>query len=286
MPFVFGYGRHSTNKQAITEDVQRDAVYRYFQNELEPRGDLQWGGWIYDDAESAVKPLTERRGGRELFVIAQPGDHVVWYKMDRAFRSVIDGSKTLQLMAGKGINVHSLDLRVDTSTPLGKFFRTVLLAVAELELDQLKSRTAEALAELKAQGRPYNSVVPIGYKRIAKTLGRKGTGRIDPCPTERAIVRDIHEWSLSMSHERVFWKLQTMAERGELKGHRKWQKKTVSWALLALAYDFPKVFTYAELKEYARANPTLRDVTVQLPRPLFLRLYGGQGRAQGPASPK
>jgi DNA invertase Pin-like site-specific DNA recombinase len=285
MPFVFGYGRHSTNKQAITEDVQREAVYRYFQNELEPRGDMFWGGWLYDGAESAVQPLTERPKGRELFVIAQPGDHIVWYKMDRAFRSVIDGSKTLQLFKGKGIHVHSLDLRVDTSTPLGKFFRTVLLAVAELELDQLKSRTAEALAELKAQGRPYNSLVPIGYKRIAKTLGRKGTGRIDPCPVERQIVRDIHEWCKTMSHERVYWKLLTMAERGELKGHRKWHKKTVSWALLALAYDFPKVFNFADLKEYARANPTLRDVTVQLPRPLSLRLFGGQAHAQTPTGP-
>lgn len=285
MPFVFGYGRHSTNQQSVTEDVQKGKVWQYFQNELAPKG-LVWGGWLYDGEESASKPLTERPEGLRLWAMVQPGDHVCWYKMDRAFRSSIDGARTLEMFKARRITVHSLDLRVDTSTPLGKFFQMMMLAVAELELDTLRLRTSEALQALKAQGRPYNGVCPMGYKHIAKTKGKKGTGRIEPCPVERKLCEEIHEQCKTNGHERVWWWILNRIESGEIRTKRKWQKKTISWALLALAYDFPLIFRFAELKEYARANPQLRNAAVRLPAPLSLKLYGDQSRSLGQAAPK
>jgi DNA invertase Pin-like site-specific DNA recombinase len=284
MPVVYGYGRHSTDKQCITESVQAAAVLNYVANELQQDG-LVWGGWLYDTAESASMPLTERPKGRELWALVQPKDHVVWYKIDRAFRSVIDGSKTLQMFNQKGVFVHSLDLRMNTSTPLGKFFQVVMLAVAELELDQLRARTSEALLTLKSQGRPYSHTVPMGYRRIPKVHGKKGTGRIDPCPNERNLIRQIHQQTLMMSHERTWWWVQNQIRDGNVTSQRKWQKKSIAWALLALAMDFPKLFTFDDLKAYAKANPALRDATVQLPPKLASRLFGDQLPARGPTGP-
>lgn len=286
MSFVFGYGRHSSHQQGITEEVQKSAVARYYEYELQPKG-VKWGGWLYDAAESASKPLTERPEGLKLWAMIQPGDHVVWYKMDRAFRSTIDGSKTLELLKARSVTVHSLDLRIDTSTPLGQFFQTMMIAMAELELGQLKARTKDALAALKAAGRPYNRLCPMGYVQIYNLKGRKGTGRIEVCPVERRAIRELHERIKNgWTHAQAAGYMRRAIERGDIRSKRKWQKKTVSWALLALAYDFPMIFKYSELQEYAMANPTLRDVTVRLPATLVWKLYGDLPRFLGQAGPR
>lgn len=45
-----------------------------------------------------------------------------------------------------------LDLNRDTSTPTGRFTSTVLAGVAELEREQTRQRTRDALKALKSQG--------------------------------------------------------------------------------------------------------------------------------------
>lgn len=88
-----------------------------------------------------------------------------------------------------------LDMNLDTSTPTGRFTLTVLAGVAELEREQLRQRTRDALAAKKAQGarmgRPASEATRIAgqralalretdglsWQKIADTLDSEGYDR-------------------------------------------------------------------------------------------------------------
>ena len=79
---AYGYGRASTGKQELTEEIQRRAVEEYYRTHLKPQG-VEWGGWHYDAATSGDKAFTEREHGLSLWVMAQRGDYIVASKSDR-----------------------------------------------------------------------------------------------------------------------------------------------------------------------------------------------------------
>lgn len=234
MGIVYGYGRHSTAKQSITEDAQRDAVESYIQTRLSGH---TYGGWFYDAAVSGKKSLFERPEGMRLWALVQPGDHIVWAKLDRAFRRVIDGSTAMQMLAAKGVFVHSLDLGIDTSTPVGNFIYTVMVAFAELERDFACQRTRDGLAAKRRAGRPYCPAVPIGWRK-------RGSGADSswlPCETEREHVRQIvklREDGLSLIEiAKVFRRV------GPRPNGKFWNKNSISRAVTAYEQGFPKSFS-------------------------------------------
>lgn len=184
MASVYGYGRHSTDKQGLTEEAQRSKVEPYIRQHLREH---TYGGWLYDSAISGARPLFERPAGKEVNAMLRPGDHVVWARLDRAFRSVVDGASTLAELGSRGVFVHSLDLGLDTSTAVGRCVCTVMLAFAELEREYARSRTREALRTKRAAGLPYGRHTPIGWRR----LGSGPNGRFVPDEIEREQARRI-----------------------------------------------------------------------------------------------
>lgn len=230
MPMVYAYGRHSTDKQGLTEDAQRHKVEGYIAAQL---SDHHYGGWLYDSAVSGSKPLFERPSGRNLWALAQPGDHLVWAKLDRAFRSVVDGAATLAMLAQKGVFVHSLDLGLDTSTAIGRCVCTVMLAFAELEREYARERTREALREKRSAGLPYGRHTPIGWRRV----GKRGLGRFVPDLEERLQVARIRELrQAGLSFERIVLDLRGVVRpRG-----RAWNCETARLAVMADEAGFPK----------------------------------------------
>lgn len=167
MAKAYGYCRASTGRQDLTFDVQRATIERYYKAKLEPEG-IEWGGFFEDRAVSGGTPLTDRPEGRKLWVSAQPGDHVVWTKIDRAFRSVKDGANVLTMLKDRGIRLHSLDIQLDTSTPMGEFVIHLLILLAQLERSWISSRTREAWSALKDRGYQHtaHTSIPAGWKRI------------------------------------------------------------------------------------------------------------------------
>lgn len=237
MATFWAYGRHSTDKQSLTEESQREQLENYWRLHLKPRG-VEWGGWLYDAAKSASIPLTERPKGRELWVLAQPGDHVGWAKLDRAFRSVNDGSQTMSLLKSKGVVVHSIDLSLDTSTPMGAFIFHVLLAFAELERCHASTRTAEAMAIRKSNGLAYCGFTPIGWKILNNAYG----ATVVPDAEERAFVAALYEaWQRGETIEKIVLRLaregRTRCGKGKRRG---WSHRTVKRAFVALHDGFPR----------------------------------------------
>lgn len=108
---------------------------------------------ILDDGVSGSVPLDQRPSG--VVGRLKRGDTLVAVRLDRLFRSAPDALKWLDLFNGRGVAVVLLDLKLDFASPIGRLVYTVMAACAELERNMTRQRTKDALAELKAQGKPY-----------------------------------------------------------------------------------------------------------------------------------
>lgn len=235
VPVCYGYGRHSTNKQELTREVQEHRTYQHWEKNLKDKG-IAWGGFLYDPATSAKTPFSEREAGRQVFLAALPGDHVVVTKMDRAFRSLRDGINSMEQWHERGVTFHTLDLQVDTSTPLGRFFRQILLAVAELEREFARQRTQDVVEACKRNGRPYSKACPAGWK----VVGNRGDRRFKVDTDERKVIDEMamrHRMGESME-SLAYWSVtqkEMPAKRGFPSRHQ------VKWAINARAAGYPKM---------------------------------------------
>ena len=94
---------------------------------------------LYIETLSAVSP------SRPVFegVIAglQPGDTLVVWDLDRAFRSVVDAVTQADRLRTKGVEFEIANLQIDTGTPAGMLIYTVMSAFAEFERRTIIQRT-------------------------------------------------------------------------------------------------------------------------------------------------
>lgn len=249
-PICYAYGRHSTAKQEVTREVQEFRCREYYDRNLAPKGVL-WGGFFYDAATSARIPFTEREKGRTIHVVAQPGDHIVVAKLDRPFRSLRDGVVSMEQWSDRGVYFHSLDLQVDTSTPIGKFFRTVLLAVAELEREFARERTRETVLLRQRQGVPHSRGCPVGWRIVGQAPFRK----YKPDEQERDLVKEmVLKRRNGESHDEIaLWCLtqdafpckRTFPTRGQVRA-----------AINAHRMGYPKITDYKRINRMAREQRT------------------------------
>jgi DNA invertase Pin-like site-specific DNA recombinase len=235
MSLVYGYGRHSTEKQSLSEDAQRQRVDGYWAAHLP---DASFGGWFYDSAVSGKSELFEREQGRMLLALAQPGDHIVVAKLDRAFRNTIDGLRSMELLYHKGVFFHCIDAKLDTGSAQGRAIATVMLAFAQLDREQTSERTRDALAVKRKAGLPYNSGVPIGWKKV----GSRQKSRWVPDEVERDQCYMITGFrAAGYSLERI---VSEMRRQVRPNGHR-WNRNSVGYALRAAEKRFPKALPRA-----------------------------------------
>tara|TARA_R110002073_G_scaffold107172_5_gene241685 strand:- start:11306 stop:11869 length:564 start_codon:yes stop_codon:yes gene_type:complete len=132
-----GYARVSTVDQNL--DLQISA--------LEKAG----CGVIYrDEGVSAIAP--ERPALKAALNRLRPGDTLVIWKMDRAFRSLIHALTMLEELDRQGVEFQSLTEEIDTRTALGRFVYQVRNAFAELERALISERTKAGMAAAAARG--------------------------------------------------------------------------------------------------------------------------------------
>jgi DNA invertase Pin-like site-specific DNA recombinase len=247
MKKAYGYCRASTGKQDLTFEVQRRAIEKHYEAKLQDQG-FAWGGFYEDKATSGGTPFTERERGRELWVVAQPGDAIIWSKMDRAFRSVRDGANTLHLLKQKGISVHSLDIGLDTSSALGDFVCKLLMLLGELERSWVSTRTKEAMAAKRALGQPISSSVPAGYR----AYGTKKTRHLVADSLERALMDSIYsQWVTGKSIEDISNDLFFKNTRRH--GGKQYDRDWLLYALHARALGYPKAYDRMTHRRYIKS---------------------------------
>lgn len=137
---LIGYARVSTADQ--TTALQRDAL------------DAAGCGKVFlDEGVSGSVPPTERPAFRQLLDHAREGDEIVAWRLDRVGRNA---RAVLALvedeLAPRGITLRTLNDGISTAGTTGRLVLTILLAVAEMEKEVLRERTAAGVQAARERG--------------------------------------------------------------------------------------------------------------------------------------
>lgn len=89
-------------------------------------------------------------------------DSIIVWKLDRLGRSTQHLLQILEELKNKNVRLICTDMNIDTFSPQGKFFFTVVGAFAELEREIIKERIYAGLARARKQGKPLGR--PKGKK--------------------------------------------------------------------------------------------------------------------------
>ena len=147
---LWGYGRVSTADQTTANQL----------HELKSAGhDIKPSRWMVDEGVSGSVPAMQRPAFLRLvnrIKEAADEDHrevLIVSKLDRLGRDAIDVMSTLDSLKelGVSVKVHALGAHHLTSSS-GRFFVQMLAAVAELERNIIRERTAAAQARYVAEG--------------------------------------------------------------------------------------------------------------------------------------
>lgn len=146
------YTRVSTAEQALNGASIDDQVHRL--TALHPTGVT-----YREEGCSASKPLLERPQGRALVEAIQAGlvQTVVITKLDRLFRDVVQCLTTLDQWRSRNVRLVILDfggMAVDTETPMGRMFITMIAAFAEFERTTTAERTRTVMAYKRKTNAP------------------------------------------------------------------------------------------------------------------------------------
>lgn len=160
---AIGYIRVSTEEQAregISLEVQADKIKKYADLH-----NLKLIEIVRDEGKSG-KDLN-RDGIKRVIVLCQKREinHIVVYKMDRLSRRTLDLLTLVEkVFKPNKVEFHSITEKVDTSTAQGKFFLTIIGAMAQMERDLIAERTREVLQYKKSKLQAY-SPTPFGFDR-------------------------------------------------------------------------------------------------------------------------
>ncbi|WP_333815362.1 recombinase family protein [Tabrizicola sp.] len=173
---LIGYARVSSSAQSL--DLQ-EAALKDAGVEPEHLYSEKASGRKRENREALEEMLT--RGIRK-------GDTVVCTRLDRLARSTRDLLQIAETLESKGVSLRVLDQPIDTSTPGGKLFFTILGAFGEFEATIRAERQREGIDAALAKGSasPFKGrPATIDGDRVAKL---KAVGKT---PTQIAKVLGI-----------------------------------------------------------------------------------------------
>ncbi len=117
--------------------------------------------------EGVSGKTSKREGYMKLLEIIENGgcDGVIVYSLSRFSRNTMDTLSSIEKMNQKGITFHSLSESIDTSSPNGRFFLTILSSLSQLEREITSQRVTDVLKGLKTTNKPYSNDL-YGYDKI------------------------------------------------------------------------------------------------------------------------
>lgn len=156
----YGYARVSTRHQETS--LQLDA--------LKAAGVTT----IYQEKASSVgsRPQLE-----SLLSILQPGDVLVFYKLDRVARSLKDLLGIIEQVEQAGACIRSLTEPLDTTTPMGSFVLQILGAVAQLERSIIRQRSIAGQVAAHKRGVKFGRPVSLTPEQDAEARSMLQAGQ-------------------------------------------------------------------------------------------------------------
>jgi DNA invertase Pin-like site-specific DNA recombinase len=115
------------------------------------------GGQSKGDKKRGESSWKKRRGLGILLEAAQAGRfaHLIVYKLSRLARSAREGLEICDAFERAGVAIHSASEGIDYSTATGRMIRTMMLAVAEMELENIREFAMEAMLTRVRSGKPH-----------------------------------------------------------------------------------------------------------------------------------
>ena len=163
-PGVIGYVRVSTTEQS-EKGVSLDAQRRRLRGYCEAHGLTL----LRIEEDAGISAKTVRRPGLQRALAAMSKGEatgIVALKLDRLSRSTRDVLDLVARAEKEGWALHSIDERLDTGSPHGRFVVTILAALSQMEREQVSARTKIAMAELRRQGRKTGSKPRFGFAYV------------------------------------------------------------------------------------------------------------------------
>lgn len=132
-----GYARVSTQDQSL--DLQIDA--------------LKKAGCEKVFVEKMSGRIAERPEFKKCMDYLREGDTLVVYKLDRLGRTTRQLLELVDELRDRGIQFQAVTNGIDTTTPQGRFFFTIMAAFSEMEAELISERTKAGLDAARARGR-------------------------------------------------------------------------------------------------------------------------------------
>lgn len=172
------YSRVSTKSQANTGhsiDIQPEQIAAYCTLKNLP-APIQ-----YSDGGISGKEARNRKDFLRMLQEVESGDHVIITSISRFARNTIETLQIVKDFTKRNITLHSISENIDMSTPSGKFFFTLLAALAELESNQTGQRIKSVHQHRKSQKKTYAKLI-TGYKNVYDFTedGKRTNGRLEP----------------------------------------------------------------------------------------------------------
>jgi DNA invertase Pin-like site-specific DNA recombinase len=101
-----------------------------------------------------------------------PGDTLVVWDLDRAFRSAKDALNEADRLMGRGVYFEVVSLPINTATDEGWFFYTLVSAFAELERRILVRRTKEGLKAARERGQILGRPSKLSHEQLSEANRR------------------------------------------------------------------------------------------------------------------
>jgi DNA invertase Pin-like site-specific DNA recombinase len=190
---TIGYIRVSTDEQAkngLSLPNQEEKIKAYTQLNNLPLDSI-----YIDDGETGSN--LDREGIQEIMHLSKEKaiKHIITCKLDRLTRNTRDLLMLVDdIFTKNGVELHSIQEKIDTSTPQGKFCLTIMGAMAQMERDLISERTKEVLQFKKSKGQRTGNI-PYGKK-----LARDRITLIDNISEEAVIssIKNLRATGLSL----------------------------------------------------------------------------------------
>lgn len=136
----------------------------------------------------------------EVLAVLKPGDTLLVWDMDRAFRSTEDAIVHARQLQARGVEFQAVNFVIDTATADGNYAYQVNAAAAERERRKISERTKEGLRRARARGVRLGRPAKLSADQIRDARARLRDGE-----KAKSIARDfgIHPSNLHRSLKRA-----------------------------------------------------------------------------------
>jgi len=91
-------------------------------------------------------------------------DTIYITKLDRLYRSVLEGARFIKLCLDNDVDIQAVDEPISTKTPVEMLQINILLSIADFERSNIRTRTLQGKKSTFNNGNRPHGNVPIGYK--------------------------------------------------------------------------------------------------------------------------